>query len=102
MTGRSYGVQPPPVLNRRTGETRTFGPRRAYDGAWIIEMLGASGCTRSEVNAAIFVLEPLIEYGVKIDKELLKLLALFYNPVPVKQLRQMQTDYNRSKLRIVE
>ena len=36
---RQVEVQPPPVFNRRTGEEHTFGPRRAYDGAWVIEML---------------------------------------------------------------
>ena len=98
----SGGVQPPPVFNRRTGEEHTFGPRRAYDGAWVIEMLGASGCIKSEVDAAIFLLEPLIEYGVKIDESLLRLLTIFHEPVPMQQLRQMQADANRSQFHIVE
>ncbi len=96
------GVQPPPIRNRRTGEIRTFGPRRGYDGAWVIEMLGASGCTKEEVDAAIFVLEPLIEHDVRIDKSLLKLLTAFYEPVPLEVLRQMHAELNRSHFRIVE
>jgi hypothetical protein len=95
-------VQPPPIVNRRTGETTTFGQRRAFDGAWVLEMLGASGCTKEEVNAAIFVLEALIEHGVKIDKNLLDVLTIFHGPVPVEQLRQMWADHNRSQLHIVE
>jgi hypothetical protein len=96
------GVQPPPILNRRTGETHTFGPRRALDGAWLVEMLGASGCTKAEVDSAIFVLELLIEHGIKIDKDLLKLLGVFYEPIPMEKLRQAQAELNRSRLHIVE
>jgi len=77
---------------------KTFGPRRAFDGAWVMEMLGASGCTREEVNAAIFVLEPLIEYGVKIDSDLLKLLAWFCEP-PTKEER---VQSRRSQIHIVD
>jgi hypothetical protein len=99
-------VQPPPIVNRRTGETTTFGQRRAYDGAWIIEMLGASGCTYSDVEATIFVLEALIEHedkhGWKVDKDLLGLLKYFHEPVPPEQLRQMWADHNRSEFRVVE
>ena len=95
-------MQPPPITNRRTGEVSTFGPRRAYDGDWVIEMLGASGCTREEVAAAIFVLEPLLEHDVKIDKDLLELLALFHGPVPRKELRQARAELNRSRFRIVD
>ena len=62
-------VQPPPIVNRRTGETTTFGHRRAFDGAWVLEMLGASGCTKEEVNAAIFVLEALIDEHVASVRE---------------------------------
>jgi hypothetical protein len=100
--GAADWVQPPPVLNRRTGEEHPFGPRRAYDGAWALEMLGASGCTRAEVDAAIFVLEPLNGHGVKIDKGLLKLLANFHEPVPARQLVQMRADCNRSRFHVVE
>lgn len=96
------GVQPPPIVNRRTGEVRPFGPRRAFDGAWVIEMLGASGCTKEEVDGAIFVLEPLIEHGIKIDKDLLELLTIFYEPVPMDELRKMETDFKRSQFRIVD
>jgi hypothetical protein len=96
------GVQPPRILNRRTGKWHEFGPRRAYDGTWMIEMLGASGCTTEQVDAAIFVLEPLIEWSIKIDKDLLKLLTFFYEPVPEQKLRQLQRDLNRSQLHIVK
>jgi hypothetical protein len=98
----SGGVQPPPVVNRRTGEETTFGPRRAYDGAWVLEMLGASGCKYSDVEAAIFVLEPLIERGIKIDKNLLELLTMFSEPMPLEELRQAQAEFNRSQFHSVE
>jgi DNA-binding PucR family transcriptional regulator len=65
-------------------------------------MLGASGCTKEDVAAAIFVLEPLLEHDVKIDKDLLELLALFCEPVPLKELRQWGAELNRSKFRIVD
>jgi hypothetical protein len=97
-------VQPPPIVNRRTGATTEFGQRRAFDGAWVIEMLGASGCTKEEVAAAIFVLQPLLEHEVIIDKDLLGTLALFHEPqlLTVEQRRQRDADYNRSQFRIVE
>ena len=66
-----------PVINRKTSEKTEFGPRRAYDGAWVLEMLRAYGCTKAEVEATIFVLEGLIEHDVKIDKDLPNLLRMF-------------------------
>ena len=91
------GVQPEPVTNRRTGEIKTFGPRRCFDGAWVIAMLGAYGCTKEEVEAAIFVLQALLEYDVKIDKDLPGLLAYFCEP-PTKEERAQS---RRSAFRIV-
>jgi hypothetical protein len=96
------GVQPPPVLDRRTGEMREFGPRRAFDGAWVLEMLSASGCTKEQVDAAIFVLEPMIEHSVKIDADLVGLLTTFYELPSRGQLRQRQIDFNRSQIHLVE
>ena len=65
-------------------------------------MLGASGCTKEEVDAAIFVLEPLLQHGVRIDNGLLELLTAFHEPVPVDELRKMETDFKRSQFRIVD
>lgn len=77
------GVDPPPVINRRTGEKTEFGPRRDYDGAWLLEMLAASGCTDDDVRGAMFVLEPLIEASWKVDEDLLELLSDFHErPTP--------------------
>jgi hypothetical protein len=71
-------VTPPPVINRRTGEKTEFGPRRAFDGAWLLEMLNASGCTRDDVQGAMFVLKPIIEARWPVDEDLLKLLSIFH------------------------
>jgi hypothetical protein len=69
-------------------------------------MLGASGCTYSDVEATIFVLEALIEHedkhGWKVDKDLLGLLKYFHEPVPMEELRQAQAELNRSRLHVVE
>ena len=82
-----------PVINRKTGEKTEFGPRRADDGAWVLEMLGAYGCSKAEVEAAIFVLEALIEHNVKIDKDLPNLLRKF---------RQKDAKHNRSPFPIID
>jgi hypothetical protein len=34
----------PEIVNRRTGDVTKFGPRRAIDGAYVVEVLSASGC----------------------------------------------------------
>ena len=61
---RTTSVRPPsPITNRRTGAETPFGPRRAYDGAYILELLSASGCTKADIDAALFVLQPLVDHG---------------------------------------
>jgi hypothetical protein len=92
------GVQPEPVTNRRTGEVTEFGHRRAFDGAWVVMMLNAYGCTKAEVDAAIFVLKALVEYDVRIDKKLPELLAMFYEQPSQKELARMFAEHNRPQL----
>ena len=96
------GVQPPPVLNRRTGELHEFGLRRAFDGAWVLELLSAIGCTKEQVDAAIFVLQPLIDHRVKINAKLLQQLTIFHELPTNEQSRQMRADFNRSQIHPVK
>ena len=69
---------------------------RAYDEAWVLEMLGAYGCTKAEIEAAIFVLEALIEHDVKIDKDLPNLLRMS------SELRQKDAEHKRSPFPIID
>jgi hypothetical protein len=58
------GVVPPtPVVNRATKQETHFGPRRAYDGAYIGELLAATGCTAQQVAIAKTVLDALTEHN---------------------------------------
>ena len=95
-------MQPPPVLNRRTGEMHEFGRRRAFDGAWVLELLSATGCTQEQVDAAIFVLKPLIDHRVKINATLLGLLPIFSEQPTQKQMQQMRADFNRSQIHLIK
>jgi hypothetical protein len=83
-------VYPPsPIINRRTGAETPFGPRRAFDGAYILELLRATGCTRADVDAALFVLQPLIDHGFGGEKadSLADLLQDFWaEPTPALRL----------------
>ena len=55
-------VEPNPTITcRRTGEVTQFGARRAFDGAYVLEVLAASGCWNEDFERALFVLQPLIE-----------------------------------------
>lgn len=82
-TRRNTTVYPStPIINRRTGAQTPFGPRRAFDGAYKLELLVASGCTNADVDAARFVLQPLVEHGFVREKvgDLIVLLQLFCAP----------------------
>jgi len=76
-------VYPPsPIINRRTGAQTPFGPRRAFDGAYMLELLAATGCTKADVDAALFVLQPLADHGFGGEKvgDLIGLLPHFWAP----------------------
>ena len=79
-----------------------FGRRRAFDGAWVLELLSATGCTQEQVDAAIFVLKPLIDHRVKINATLLGLLPIFSEQPTQKQMRQMRADFNRSQIHLIK
>jgi hypothetical protein len=86
-------VYPPsPIINRRTGAETPFGPRRAFDGAYMLELLAATGCTKADIEAAIFVLQPLIDHGFGGEKadSLVELLQDFWAP-PTPALRLVDT-----------
>jgi hypothetical protein len=53
---------PETVTNRRTGYVQKFGPRRAFDGAYVGEVLAASGCWTHDIETALWVLKPLAEH----------------------------------------
>ncbi len=58
------GVTPTPeIVNRRTGYVQKFGARRAFDGAYVGEVLAASGCWTEDVEKALWVLAPLAEHN---------------------------------------
>jgi hypothetical protein len=58
------GVIPTPeIINRRTGSVQKFGPRRAFDGSYVGEVLAASGCWTEDVEKALWVLAPLAEHN---------------------------------------
>jgi hypothetical protein len=66
-----------PIINRVTGKATEFGNRRAYDGAYLLELLSALGCTREQVVSTRYVLDLLNEHDLKIDKNLPNLLRAF-------------------------
>jgi hypothetical protein len=76
------GVDPPtPIINRVTGQETPFGGRRAYDGAYLLELLSALDCTGEQVASTRYVLNLLNEHDLKIDKSLPNLLQGFYEQV---------------------
>ena len=107
-----HGVQPPPVRNRVTGELHEFGPRRCFDGAWFIELLAKSGVTREQALTAQYVLEPLIEHGVKINAHTVQLLSMAYTEPTKEQWEAVRRgatlysdgtlEYRKPKLHVVK
>ncbi len=81
------GVTPTPeIVNRRTGYVQKFGPRRAFDGSYVCEVLAASGCWTEDVERTLWVLAPLAEHncGDWTVEDLLRLLPLFHEQTPGK------------------
>jgi hypothetical protein len=59
-TKKDTCVHPPtPIENLRTGELTHFGIRRAFDGAYIAELLAAKGCHQSDYEGLRFIAEAL-------------------------------------------
>ena len=89
----SGGVTPTPeIVNRRTGYVQKFGPRRAFDGAYVGEVLAASGCWTEDIEKALWVLAPLADHncGDWTVKDLLSVLpAVFYEQVTQEQWNQL-------------
>jgi hypothetical protein len=85
------GVIPKPeIVNRRTRYVQRFGPRRAFDGAYVIEVLAASSCWTEDVEKALWVLAPLAENncGDWTVNDLLRLLPVLFP----EQMTQEQFD----------
>jgi hypothetical protein len=60
--GAAGGVTPnPTIVNRRTGYVAHFGPRRAFDGAYVGEVFAASGCLEKDVRRLIPLLEEITD-----------------------------------------
>jgi len=88
------GVQPTPeIVNRRTGYVQHFGPRRAFDGSYVGEVLAASGCWTEDVERTLWVLTPLAEHncGDWTVKDLLRVLPVVFH----EQLTREQWDQLR-------
>jgi hypothetical protein len=49
------------IVNRRTGYVQQFGRRTAFDGAYVGEVLAASGCWMEDIEKVLWVLSPLVE-----------------------------------------
>jgi hypothetical protein len=83
------GVTPTPeIVNRRTGYVQHFGPRRAFDGSYVGEVLAASGCWTEDVQKALWVLAPLAEHNCgdwTVDDLLRVLPVVFHEQVTKEQ-----------------
>jgi hypothetical protein len=88
------GVTPAPeIVNRRTGYIQHFGPRRAFDGSYVGEVLAASGCWSEDVEKALWVLAPLAEHncGDWTVEDLLRVLpTVFHEQITREQWDQIR------------
>jgi hypothetical protein len=77
-----------PIRNQVTGIETLFGPRRAADGAYVLELLRALGVTNKQADTTHYVLDLLEDYGIFDDTglshTLLTLLPAFYEQPKVK------------------
>jgi hypothetical protein len=96
------GVTPTPeIVNRRTGYVQKFGSRRAFDGAYLGEVLAASGCWTEDVEKALWVLAPLAEHnlGCWTVKDLLRVLpVVLHEQVTQEQWGQGRAARHSSRL----
>jgi hypothetical protein len=91
-TKSDYVTPPSPIKNRRTGYEQQFGIRRAYDGAYILELLAASGCWTDDVRKALFVLQGLTENGQGdwTVEQVAGLLPIFSEQVTMEEAEQIR------------
>jgi ADP-ribosylglycohydrolase len=91
-TKTDYVTPPSPIKNRRTGYEQQFGDRRAYDGAYILELLAASGCWTDDVQKTLFVLQGLTENGQGhiTAEQLAGLLPIFYEQATMEEMEQIR------------
>jgi hypothetical protein len=86
-------VTPPPTItNRRTGYVQHFGPRRAFDGAYALEVLAASGCWHEDIDKVLWVLEPLTQHNCEwlTVEHLFKLLQCFGEQCTPEEFEQIR------------
>lgn len=92
-----------PIVNRVTGRETQFGPRRAYDGPYVLELLTALGCTNEQVASTRYVLGLLDEHHLEIGKYLLTLLRIFHDQETIDEGSARARDkYRRDHIHIVE
>jgi hypothetical protein len=87
------GVTPTPeIVNRRTGYVQHFGPRRAFDGSYVGEVLAASGCRSEDVEKALWVLAPLAQHncGNWTVEDLLRALPVVFHEQLTPELRLIE------------
>ena len=83
----------PEIVNRRTGYVaKHFGPRRAFDGWYVLNVLAASGCWTEDIEKALWVLAPLAEHscGNWTVDDLLRVLPLFCEQMTEEQSNQLR------------
>jgi hypothetical protein len=89
-----YVSPKPEIINRRTGHVQKFGPRRAFDGAYVGEVLAASGCWTEDIEKALWVLAPLVECdcGELTVRDLLDVLPkVFHEQITPEQWEQLRS-----------
>ncbi len=86
------GVEPPtPIENLRTGQLTHFGPRRAFDGSYVLELLAAKGVLHSDIESLRFIakaLGPMFAH-MKIG-ELTKLSVIFCEQVTPEEWQKLR------------
>lgn len=92
------------ITNRRNGYVTHFGPRRAFDGDYVRQVIAASGCSADDISRLIFCLQPLAEnnLGDWTVNELLYISPILHEDFPpdVKAafIREMETQFRAGKL----
>ena len=89
------GVEPPtPIENLRTGQLTHFGPRRAYDGSYVTELLAAKGVLHSDIEGLRFIAEALgPEFAHMKIGELDKLSILFHEQITEEEMKALRKPH---------